>query len=120
MPSPLSSVVVEYYGGAAGRVSGTATAFPHRHVYWDIIFLAQWPDAAATETNRTWARNGAEALRPYSTGDHLLAALDQDEASGSAFGSNLARLTAIKKQYDPANVFRVNQNIRPDAEAMAL
>ncbi|MFL6443253.1 MAG: FAD-binding oxidoreductase, partial [Candidatus Sulfotelmatobacter sp.] len=48
LQSPLSFVVLEYYGGAAGRVSSTATAFPHRHLPWDILFLAQWTDPAQT------------------------------------------------------------------------
>jgi FAD/FMN-containing dehydrogenase len=119
MPSPLSAVVAEYYGGAAGRVSDAATAFPHRQAVWDIVVIAQWTDAAETERNRTWARGTAAALQAYSTGGHLLGVLDQDDASGSAFGSNLGRLIAIKMKYDPANFFRVNQNIRPDAEAVA-
>jgi hypothetical protein len=118
-PSPLSAVVAEYYGGAAGRVSDTATAFPHRQVFWDIVIIAQWTDPAETERNRVWARGVASALEPFSTGGHLLAVLDQDDAAASGFGSNLVRLTAIKKKYDPENFFRVNQNIKPDAEAAA-
>jgi FAD/FMN-containing dehydrogenase len=118
-PSPMSAVVAEYYGGAAGRVPASATAFPHRQVPWDIVILAQWTNPADSDMNRAWARGVASALQPFSTGDHILAALDQDDASGSGFGSNLGRLTAIKKKYDPENFFRVNQNIKPDAEAVA-
>ena len=44
MTSPLSAVVLEYYGGAAGRVPSDATAFPHRDLPWDILFIAQWTD----------------------------------------------------------------------------
>src|SRR5215831_15543320 len=46
MMSPLSFVVLEHYGGAAGRVSKDATAFPHRDLPWDILFIAQWTDSA--------------------------------------------------------------------------
>jgi FAD/FMN-containing dehydrogenase len=111
--SPRSFVVFEYYGGAAGRVSSEATAFPHRHLPWDILFLAQWSDPAQTSLHRDWARSGEELLRPFSQNAHLLSALDvepEDVVKG-AFGTNLPRLAAIKAKYDPANFFRVNQNI---------
>lgn len=113
--SPLSLVVLEYYGGAAGRVSSEATAFPHRNLPWDILFIAQWTDLVQTDTHRNWARSGEEILRPFSQNAHLLSALDveTDEVIKTAFGPNLTRLTAIKKKYDPTNFFRVNQNINP-------
>jgi FAD/FMN-containing dehydrogenase len=115
--SPLSLVVLEYYGGAAGRVPKEATAFPHRELPWDILFIAQWTDSAQTTMHRDWARSGEEMLRPFSENAHLLSALDvegEDVIKG-AFGSNLPRLAAIKKKYDPTNFFRVNQNVAPDA-----
>ncbi len=121
LQSPLSAVVVEYYGGAAGRVSNEATAFPHRDLPWDILFIAQWTDPAQTNLHRDWARSGEEILRPFSQNAHLLSALDveTEEVIKSAFGPNLARLTDIKKKYDPTNFFRVNQNISPAAHAAA-
>ena len=113
--SPLSALVLEYYGGAAGRVPRDATAFPHRHLPWDILFIAQWTDPAETQLHRAWARNGEELLRPYSENAHLLSALDVEgeEVIKGAFGSNLSRLAVIKRKYDPGNFFRVNQNIQP-------
>ena len=115
MMSPLSFVVLEHYGGAAGRVSKDATAFPHRDLPWDILFIAQWTDSAETTLHRDWARSGEETLRPFSANAHLLSALDVevDEVINTAFGSNLSRLAAVKKKYDPTNFFRVNQNIKP-------
>jgi hypothetical protein len=111
--SPLSFVVFEYYGGAAGRVSSEATAFPHRHLPWDILFLAQWTDPGQTNLHRDWARSGEELLRPFSENAHLLSALDvePEDVIKSAFGTNLSRLAVVKKKYDPANFFRVNHNI---------
>jgi hypothetical protein len=116
MASPLSMIVLEYYGGAAGRVPKDATAYPHRDLPWDILFIAQWTDPAETTMHRDWARSGEELLRPFSSNAHLLSALDveSEEVIHTAFGSNLPRLTATKKKYDPANFFRVNQNIRPE------
>jgi hypothetical protein len=93
----------------------TQTAFPHRHLLWDILFLAQWTDPAQTNMHRDWARSGEEVLRPFSENAHLLSALDveAEDVVKTAFGTNLPRLAAIKKKYDPTNFFRVNQNIAP-------
>ena len=113
MQSPLSAVVIEYYAGAAGRVPNDATAFPYRDLPWDIVIAAQWTDARETPTHRDWARGTENALRPFATGAHILAALDVDDAVATAFGANLPRLSAIKGKYDPENFFRVNQNIKP-------
>jgi hypothetical protein len=119
--SPLSFVVLEYYGGAAGRVSSEATAFPHRHLPWDILFIAQWTDPGQTNMHRDWARSGEELLRPFSQNAHLLSALDveAEDVIKTAFGANLPRLAAIKKKYDPMNFFRVNHNVTPAVQAIA-
>ena len=115
MASPLSALVLEYYAGAASRVATDATAFPHRNLPWDILFIAQWTDPADTTLHRDWARTGEENLRPFSANAHLSSALDveAEDVIDTAFGSNLPRLAAIKKTYDPANFFRVNYNIKP-------
>jgi FAD/FMN-containing dehydrogenase len=117
MASSLSSVVLERYGGVAGRISNDATAYPHRHLPWDILFLAQWTGPEEPTTHRDWARSGEEILRPFSANAHLLSALDveADEVINTAFGPNLPRLMAVKQKYDPTNFFRENQNIKPAA-----
>lgn len=121
LQSPLSLVALEYYGGAAGRVASEATAFPHRNLPWDILFLAQWTDPAQTNIHRDWARSGEEILRPFSENAHLLSALDveSEDVIKTAFGPNLQRLVAIKKKYDPANFFRVNHNINSGTQTGA-
>ena len=121
LSSPLSLVVLEYYGGAAGRVFSEATAFPHRNLPWDILFIAQWTDPAQTNIHRDWARSGEEALRPFSANAHLLSALDveAEDVINTAFGANLPRLAAVKKKYDPTNFFCVNHNIKPRSQADA-
>ncbi|HUK32792.1 MAG TPA: FAD-binding oxidoreductase [Vicinamibacterales bacterium] len=115
MGSPFSAVVLEYYGGAAGRIPNDATAFPHRDLPWDILFMAQWTDPAETARHRDWARAGEDILRPFSANAHLLSALDVEgeDVIRTAFGGNLLRLAAVKEKYDPVNFFRVNQNITP-------
>ncbi len=116
MTSPLSAVVLEYYAGAAARVPKDATAYPHRDLPWDILYIAQWSDPAQTTAQRDWARAGEEVLRPFSANAHLLSALDveSEEVIHTAFGPNLPRLSAVKEKYDPTNFFRVNQTIRPN------
>jgi len=120
--SPLSVVALEYYGGAAGRVANEATAFPHRELPWDILFIAQWTDPAQTNMQRDWARSGEELLKPFSENAHLLSALDveTEDVIDGAFGRNLVRLAAVKQKYDPTNLFRVNQNVEPDANRPTL
>jgi hypothetical protein len=119
LSSPLSLVVLEYYGGAAGRVSSEATAFPHRNLPWDILFIAQWTNPAQTNMHRDWARSGEEMLRPFSANAHLLSALDveSEDVIKTAFGPNLPRLTTVKNKYDPNNFFRVNHNVKPAIQA---
>ena len=115
LASPLSAVVLEHYGGAAGRIPNDATAFPHRDLPWDILFLAQWTNPMETASHREWARSGEDILRPFSANAHLLSALDieADDVIYTAFGANLARLASVKEKHDPANFFRVNYNIQP-------
>jgi FAD/FMN-containing dehydrogenase len=117
MRSPLSFLVIECYGGAAGRIASDATAYPHRNLPWDVIFGAQWTDPLETSIHREWARTGEDRLRPFSANAHLASALDI-EAEGvidTAFGTNLPRLRAVKEKYDPTNFFRVNYNIKPSS-----
>ena len=115
MPSPLGAVVLEYYGGAYSRVPSDATAFPSRHLPWDIIVIAQWQDPAGDEASRNWAREIERALRPMASPGQLLSILDNepDDVVASAFGPNIGRPRAVKKRYDPDNFFRVNTNIKP-------
>jgi FAD/FMN-containing dehydrogenase len=115
MTSPLSMIVIEHYGGAAGRVASDATAFAHRDLPWDIVIAAQWKDPAESPRHRDWARDTEQVLQPFAARAHLLGALDAEsqEIINTAFGANLPRLAAIKSKYDPTNFFRVNQNIRP-------
>jgi FAD/FMN-containing dehydrogenase len=117
MRSPLSAVIIEYYGGAAGRIGESQTAFAQRQAEYDIGFMAQWRDAAESEAHIAWARNMSDALRPYSSGRYLLNFVD-DESPGTiqaAFGTNYSRLAQVKAIFDPANFFSINQNIKPAA-----
>ena len=113
--SPMSAVVMELYGGAAGRVGRAETAFAQRQAEYDIGIMAQWTDPSESETHIAWARGLAEALGPHSSGRRLPNFIGEEDAATvrSVFGENYPRLAEIKKTYDPTNFFRVNQNIQP-------
>jgi hypothetical protein len=114
--SPLSAVVLEYYGGAASRVASDATAFPHREAIYNFVVLGQWTDAAEDPAHIGWARDCWEAVRPWSSGAVYMNALSDDEGAKGvrdAYGANYPRLAALKAALDPKNLFRLNQNIAP-------
>jgi FAD/FMN-containing dehydrogenase len=118
--SPLSAIVLEYYGGAAARVPASATAFPHRASTANLLILGQWENAADDAAQIGWVRSLWEAMRPWSSAAVYMNTLGEGEGDGrvlDAYGSNYARLAAIKARYDPTNLFRSNQNVRPAAMA---
>jgi FAD/FMN-containing dehydrogenase len=117
MTSPRSALLIEYYGGAAGRVAEDATAFPHRRAEYDVVITAQWADPVESDQHIAWARDTWEAVRPFGSGRVYVNVLgvEGDERVREAYGANYDRLARTKAQYDPDNVFRVNQNIAPAA-----
>lgn len=116
--SPLSAVALEYYGGAAGRVAPDATAFPHREASYNILILGQWINPTEDHLHVRWAREAWDALAPFASGAALMNTLSEGESPSvvrAAYGDNYPRLAAIKAKYDPQNLFRMNQNILPQA-----
>jgi FAD/FMN-containing dehydrogenase len=115
-PSPLSRIYIEHLGGAMGRVHPDATAFVHRTAPFDLIVIAGGFEASATERNMGWARNTSAAMRPFMSGAAYVNYLGADagaDAVKAAYGQAYDRLVKLKDAYDPDNVFRLNQNIRP-------
>jgi len=115
MPSPLTGVVVELYGGAAGRVAPGNTAFAQREAKYNVGMTAQWVDPADNDKNIAWTRAMAAALEPYSTGQRFLNFLSDESPDEirKSFGGNHARLVALKTKYDPSNFFSLNLNVQP-------
>ena len=114
--SPLSAVVLEYYGGAASRLAADTTAFPHRAAAYHLLILGQWRDAAEDSVHVGWARDCWEAVRPWSSAAAYMNMLGDDagaQAVRDAYGVNYPRLAALKARFDPNNLFRLNQNIAP-------
>ena len=115
MPSRASGVGLQQMHGVASRVAPSATAFAHRGEQYDFLILSQWSDPADTESNLEWTEALFEAMQPHMEGSVYVNNLCE-EGQGrvrAAYGDNYARLTALKTSYDPDNLFRVNQNVKP-------
>jgi hypothetical protein len=109
-----SSVVVEFYAGAASRVGQDETAFAQRRAEYSVGMMAQWTDATENGKHIGWTRDMAKALEPHSSGS-LLNFLSENNPDDihTAFGSNYLRLVDLKTKYDPTNFFSLNQNVAP-------
>lgn len=108
---PVLELIVEQLGGA---IAGGDGAFAHRDASFDVLIAANWTDPADRDRCVAWARDTAAALEPHSRGGYANYEPDADGAYVSgAYGERLTRLSAVKAQYDPSNVFRLNQNITP-------
>ena len=121
-PGPLTQILVEPMGGAIGRVGDDETALGRRDAPWCYHAIAMWMDAApeAEEAHVGWARSLAAELAPHTT-DGVYLNYTSDEGAArvrSTYGAErYDRLVALKDKYDPANLFALNQNIRPSSLA---
>jgi FAD/FMN-containing dehydrogenase len=118
MPSSASSVGLQQLHGVASRVAPSATAFPHRAEHYDFLILSQWSEASDLDRNLQWTRALFEAMRPHLEQSVYVNNLG-DEGPGrvqAAYGENYPRLAALKRAYDPDNLFRANQNIDPSTD----
>lgn len=118
-PSNDSTLDVWYQGGQMSRVGAEETAFGERSAPILIGVEANWEDARDDAANVAWARECVEDLRRFSDGGTYLnfpGFLEEGEQQlRAAYGGNYERLVALKARYDPTNLFRVNQNIKPPA-----
>jgi hypothetical protein len=116
-PSILSTTDIWHIGGAVQRVGDDETAFHGRHVNFLINVEANWENPEEDAANLNWGRTTLAALRPFSDGSRYLNfAGFQEEGDAmmqDAFANKYQRLAELKAQYDPTNLFRLNQNIKP-------
>ncbi len=116
--SPLTGLDIIYLGGAFGRVKEDETAFSHRNSPYFFDIESRWSDPSENERHIRWSRQFWEAMRPWATGGVYVNFLmeEGDERVKAAYGSaKYERLVMLKNKYDPANFFRLNQNIKPTA-----
>lgn len=117
-PSDLTLCSVWFMGGAVARVAGNATAFGDRDMRYMLSVDAVWKDAADDNRNLAWARAFWNDMKHHSNGRAYLNFAGQGEEGEElvrrSYGvNNYDRLRALKTKYDPTNLFRFNQNIRP-------
>jgi FAD/FMN-containing dehydrogenase len=117
-PSPLSYTIMFQLGAAVGRIGEEETAYGGRDAAHAVNINSNWTDPGADAENIAWAREFFEAMQPFSTGGvyvNFLGNEGEDRVRAAYGGEKYERLVALKNKYDPTNLFRVNQNIKPTA-----
>ena len=115
VPVVNSTMHIYPINGAAQRVSADESAFGHRDANFAPVIAGMWPDPAQNEANIAWVRDYYDATAPHSEQGgyvNFMADDDQDRVRAN-YGSNYDRLVGVKRVYDPDNLFRHNQNIKP-------
>jgi len=115
LPTSECEVLIAQMGGAASRVPADATAYPHRNVNFIMNVHTRWRGPELDGGCIEWARGLFEATASHATGGVYVNFMPDDEVDrvAAAYGDNHARLVELKREWDPANRFRMNQNIRP-------
>jgi len=115
IPTPLSQMHLYPISGAASRVGATDTPWAYRDAHYCGVYIGVDPDPVNESKITEWCKSYYEALHPYSAGGGYSNFL-MDEGQNrveTSYKHNYDRLAVIKKTYDPNNLFRVNQNIKP-------
>jgi FAD/FMN-containing dehydrogenase len=116
---PVSSILIAlwHYGGAMRRVGEYATAFGSRDTPFLFSVDSIWDDSAQSDEVIGWSRAQVATMKPYSAGGlyiNFSGFGEEGEALvRAAYGANYDQLSILKRQYDPTNLFHMNQNIRP-------
>ncbi|HWL30221.1 MAG TPA: BBE domain-containing protein, partial [Burkholderiaceae bacterium] len=115
LPSPQCEIFFGAIGGATLAPSPDAAAYAHRDAKFVMNVHGRWDDAGDDRKCIGWSRDFFNASAPFASSGVYVNFLTADETDRvrSAYGSNYDRLSTIKRQYDPDNLFRVNQNIAP-------
>ena len=106
-------------GGAVSQVPADATAMGDRSAPYTIVFNTSWHDPAHGDECIEWTRKFYDRMQPYSPGSSYLnfpGFMEEEGLVEKAYGHSYARLAAIKAKYDPHNLFRLNQNIKPSGQ----
>lgn len=117
-PSEISLMHLYPIDGAARRVAKDETPWGARDATFSMVIVAVDPRPSQAEALKSWGRTYWNAVHKFNPGGGYVNFMDADEGEArvkASYGEHYERLAAIKKKYDPANLFRVNQNIRPAA-----
>lgn len=115
IPTPLSQMHLYPISGAASRVGAKETPWAYRDAKYAGVIVGVDPDPANRNKITDWCKDYWDALHPYSSGGaYSNFMMDEgQERVKACYKHNYKRLSQIKKQYDPKNLFRINQNIKP-------
>jgi FAD/FMN-containing dehydrogenase len=115
LPTMLSTVHLYPINGATHRLSASDTAFSFRDASFAEVIVGVDPDPANNARMISWARDYWSALHPHSAGGAYVNMMmnEGQDMIKAAYRDNYPRLAEIKAKYDPTNLFRVNQNIKP-------
>ena len=117
LPTPECEVFIAHVGGAMSRVATDATAWPNRSAHFIMNVHTRWREASEDKVCIAWARKLFDSTARFASGSVYVNFMPDDEKERveTAYGANYARLAQVKRRYDPNNLFRMNQNIRPAA-----
>ena len=117
VPTMHSAMHLYPINGGAQRVGKTETPWSYRDATWAEVIVGVDPDPANTKRITEWSKTYWDALHPYSAGGaYVNFMMDEgEERIKATYRDNYPRLASLKKKYDPTNLFRVNQNIKPAA-----
>ncbi len=115
LPSSQSEIFFGALGGATTRPAPDSAAYAHRDAMFVMNFHGRWEDPGDDERCIRWAREFFNASAPFASGGVYVNFLTADEGVRvrTAYGPNYDRLAQVKRKYDPENLFRMNQNIKP-------
>lgn len=114
LPTPQSDILISHLGGVINEISSDGTAYPHRDLSFIVTPGGRWEDPAQDDEPVSWVRECFEALTVHATGQSYVNFIAESTGrEKEAFGPNYDRLVELKNKYDPANLFRLNQNVTP-------
>jgi FAD/FMN-containing dehydrogenase len=115
LPTPQSTMHLYPIDGAAHRARQADTPFSYRDANWAEVIVGVSPEAQDAAKISTWTKSYWDAVHPHSAGGAYVNFMmeEGDERIRASYRGNYARLVEVKRKYDPDNLFRVNQNIRP-------
>jgi len=115
LPSPQCEIFIGLIAGAANRVPAEAMAYRNRDAKFVLNVHGRWETQVDDERCMAWARAFFHATAPYASAGAYVNFMTEEESGrvAAAYGANYDRLARIKTQYDPDNLFRLNQNIKP-------
>jgi FAD/FMN-containing dehydrogenase len=115
LPSLQCEIFLGLIAGAPNRIAADAMAYGHRDARFVLNVHGRWDEAADDQKCIGWAREFFKASSPYASAGAYVNFMTAEEGDrvAAAYGSNYERLVEIKRRYDPENVFRFNQNIKP-------